>query len=127
MSSLKMEVFDLLEYAGKQDNWVIGSPIKVPVDSPGYSKSLQISYHYKEIDHREEKFHYHTDGIEECYFVFEGSITLRIDKKDYRLSENQAIRVPPLKPHKIINFSDPVTYVTIRAPPSNDNTTVKLE
>ena len=48
-SSNKMEVFNLCDYAIKQDNWVIGSPPKVPKDSPGFSQSIQISYHYKDM------------------------------------------------------------------------------
>jgi mannose-6-phosphate isomerase-like protein (cupin superfamily) len=126
-SQMKIEKISLDEIIKlKENNWVIGTPPAVTTSSPGFSNSLQISYYNRPKDPKEEKYHYHTDNIEECYIVLQGKIRLKINgKTNYELEENEAIRVPPYQRHKIINFSKDVSYLTIRAPISDDSTTVE--
>jgi len=119
----KINLDNIIQETGT--NWVIGTPTAVSKDSPGFSHSLQISYNNGPKNPQDEKYHYHTDSIEECYIVLKGDITLKIDgKTDYQLFKNEAIRVPPYRCHKIIEFSNDVSYLTIRAPISDDRKTV---
>lgn len=138
MSSRKEQVCDtMVEVAvldlndpRKWNHWVIGTPEEVPESSPFHSEQLQIKYNKNpEKEHflETEEEHWHTSPIEEYYFVLEGTLKVKIENKVFHLEPMQMLPVPPDKRHKVLDFSLPIQYFTIRAPSSSKRTKIVVE
>ena len=108
------------------NTWVIGTPPAVS-DSKRFSTQIQIKYNSskeKPIDRSGETYHRHIGSIEEYYLVLEGSLTLIVGGKPFQVRERELFAVPAHTCHKVTHFSDPVEYLTIRAPHSTEQTKV---
>lgn len=115
-----MAEIGVIKLSEKKNRWVIGTPEEVGVNDVGYSPSVQIKYSYQPTkkEFENETYHTHIENIVECYLVLHGSINVRVEDQIFELREKEALRVPSNHCHKVMDFSEDVEYLTIRAPPS---------
>lgn len=117
-----MTTIGIIKLTNKENDWIIGLPDRVEINSPGFSSSIQIKYNNrpnKEIHLAKESYHKHTNNIDECYLVLSGWLKIRIENKLYTIHEKEIIRVPSHYCHIVEEYSLNVEYLTIRAPISN--------
>jgi mannose-6-phosphate isomerase-like protein (cupin superfamily) len=126
---VRAEVVRLEDY---RNEWVIGTPDAVK-ESKRFSAQIQIHYtrvpdplrklEKKSILEKEiMQKHAHIPPIEEYYFVLEGWLIIEVDGDKKRVEDRQILPVPPNKCHYVADCSEEVTYLTIRAPFSSDET-----
>jgi mannose-6-phosphate isomerase-like protein (cupin superfamily) len=106
------------------NRWIVGTPEDVPESSPFYSEQIQIAFVKNPEKGLLEKGteHSHNSPIEEYYLVFEGTLEVKVENEIFILEPMRILKVPPMKRHKIINYSLPLQYFTIRAPISTHQT-----
>lgn len=107
-----------------KNTWILGTPDAVDVYSPGFSPSIQIKYNKepcKKTHLKNETYHKHLENIVECYLVLNGWLKLLIENEEHCLKEREIIRVPSHHCHKVIDYSNDVEYMTIRAPASDES------
>ena len=109
------------------DEWVIGSLPVVEVGSAFHSHTLQLLYRNKmnkqELLNKEE-WHKHKHPIEECYFILNGKLTLKIKDQKIQLYKKDLIRIPSGLCHIVEDCSDNLEYIVIRAPPSKKDSKI---
>jgi mannose-6-phosphate isomerase-like protein (cupin superfamily) len=109
------------------NRWIIGLPKEVPEGSPFYSEQIQIAY-VKNLEKgiiEKEPEHYHTPPIEEFYLVLKGTLKVKVEDNTIVLKSKQILAIPPNKRHKILDYSLPIQFFTIRAPISTEKTKIK--
>ena len=67
-------------------NWLIGHFL--PEDSPRFSKHVEVAFANRTRVRDNETLHYHNKSTE-LYFCLDGSISLMIDSKKYRLKPKE--------------------------------------
>jgi mannose-6-phosphate isomerase-like protein (cupin superfamily) len=108
------------------NRWIVGTPEDVSESSPFYSEQIQIAF----VNNPERgllekgKEHCHKPPIEEYYLVLEGTLKVKVQKETFTLMPMQILKVPPMKRHKIIDYSIPIRFFTIRAPISMRETKI---
>jgi len=110
-----------------RNRWIIGTPTQVPKSSPFYSKQIQIAYvknPEKGIIEKEPE-HYHTPPIEEFYLILQGALKVKVEDNIIVLKSKQILAIPPNKRHKILDYSLPLQFFTIRAPISTEKTKIE--
>lgn len=123
---VRVGVLDLSD-PEKWNHWVIGTLREVPESSPFHSDQLQIKYNKNpEKEHflKKEVEHWHTPPIEEYYLVLQGTLNVKVENEIFHIRPMQILSVPPNKRHKVIDFSLPIQYFTIRAPISSRRTKI---
>jgi mannose-6-phosphate isomerase-like protein (cupin superfamily) len=108
------------------NRWIIGTPEEVPESSPFYSKQIQIAFVNNPEKGLLEKgiAHSHEPPIEEYYLLLEGTLDVKVEKEIISLKPMQILKVPPMKKHRIVSYSLPLRYFTIRAPISTRQTKI---
>ncbi|MDH5793768.1 MAG: cupin domain-containing protein [Candidatus Bathyarchaeota archaeon] len=120
---VKVAVLDLND-PKNWNHWIIGTPTEVPESSPFYSEQIQIA-HVKNLEKgilEKEPEHYHSPPIEEFYLVLRGILKVKVEDNIIVLKPKQILAIPPNKRHKILNYSLPIQFFTIRAPISTEKT-----
>ena len=123
---VKVAVLDLND-PKNWNHWIIGTPTEVPESSPFYSEQIQIA-HVKNLEKgilEKEPEHYHSPPIEEFYLVLRGILKVKVEDNIIVLKPKQILAIPPNKRHKIVNYSLPIQFFTIRAPISTEKTKIK--
>jgi mannose-6-phosphate isomerase-like protein (cupin superfamily) len=123
---VKVAVLDLND-PKNWNHWIIGTPTEVPESSPFYSEQIQIA-HVKNLEKgilEKEPEHYHSPPIEEFYLVLQGILKVKVEDNIIVLKPKQILAIPPNKRHKILNYSLPIQFFTIRAPISTEKTKIK--
>lgn len=123
---VKVAVLDLND-PKNWNHWIIGTPTEVPESSPFYSEQIQIA-HVKNLEKgilEKEPEHYHSPPIEEFYLVLRGILKVKVEDNIIVLKPKQILAIPPNKRHKILNYSLPIQFFTIRAPISTEKTKIK--
>lgn len=109
--------------------WIVGTPEDFPESSPFFSKETQIAY----VNNPEKGLlesgmeHFHKPPIEEYYLVLEGTLDVKVENEIIKVERMQILKVPPMKRHKITDYSLPLRYFTIRAPISTTETRISSE
>jgi mannose-6-phosphate isomerase-like protein (cupin superfamily) len=66
---------------------------------------------------------YHSEPVEELYFVLEGPLQVQLDEETYVADEGTAAVIPPGVAHRPHNHTDePAVLLVVQAPPSKDTT-----
>jgi mannose-6-phosphate isomerase-like protein (cupin superfamily) len=123
---VKVAVLDLND-PKNWNHWIIGTPTEVPESSPFYSEQIQIA-HVKNPEKgilEKEPEHYHLLPIEEFYLVLQGILKVKVEDNIIVVKPKQILAIPPNKRHRILNYSLPIQFFTIRAPISTEKTKIK--
>ncbi len=115
------KVLHLREKTSGFSDWVIGTRPRV-IDSSFISEQIQVFYANAPGQSLlvDEKYHRHHPSLtEEYYLVLQGSLCVKVEGIEIHLGPMDMLPVRPEQCHSIINFSDDVQYLTIRAPISN--------
>jgi mannose-6-phosphate isomerase-like protein (cupin superfamily) len=108
------------------NRWIVGTPEDVSESSPFYSEQIQIAF----VNNPERgllekgKEHCHKPPIEEYYLVLEGTLKVKVQNETITLKPMQILKVPPMTQQKIIDYSIPIRFFTIRAPISTGKTKI---